>query len=67
MPTDSAHQNLSADQMAAGCPVPHAAMSSGGSCPVPHGQAAMLLAQKKAQEIAAKKEEGLIHKLYDGK
>jgi len=53
--------------MAAGCPVPHAAMSSGGSCPVPHGQAAMLLAQKKAQEIAAKKEEGLIHKLYDGK
>jgi hypothetical protein len=54
MPNDELHRNLTADQMA-----------SGGGCPVPHGQASMLLAQKKAEEIATKKESGLIHKVYD--
>lgn len=54
MPDDELHRNLTSEQLAAG-----------GGCPVPHGQAAMLLAQKKAEEIAAKKESGLIHKVYD--
>lgn len=53
------------------CPIPkdavHSGLSGDGQCPVQHGQASALLQQKKAEEIAAKKSEGLIHKVYDPK
>jgi len=64
LPDDDAHRNLSPAQMSSGCPVPHNGSGAlRGGCPVPHVQA--MMAAKKAEEISFKKDEGLIHKVYD--